>query len=484
MLLVPLALAANPEDDWLAAMAGQAARDGAADTFASLAPESAWRMAVLGGCRDNEVSSLRPLLAVPCDRDLEGLAPTYSLRPTFSLAVGDATPDNRSGDTEAGSLSPRAGGQAAFYAGPFTVRASASGGVDALPGLAPALVVPEAWAGIDTGTGWIGFGRQDRWLGPGRHGTIALSNNAVAPWMGNAGVDGRLPGAAAKAGRFRAELGVGWLAEARSDVTAPGLLLMDLRYMPVPVVEIGASRLSIFGGEDRPDVDIGQLLVPSEPHVYDDPDQDLPDQDELANIHVRVSLPLRKWVGGPVHHVEGWWEYGGEDMILRDAGPIEYPALAGVGNLYGGEVSLKPLVLTGEYSRLMDDYFRWYVGHRVYHQGFTQDGRVMGHFGGPDSETLWGQVAWWGEGWRARAWADWVHRVGVVEARNDKLFTFAQEEVAYRGGLAGDLLWLGGWWTASYSVASTAGRDFVPGNDFVEHRVLVGLASGPELLRR
>jgi len=474
VLLVPLALAADPEVDWIAAAAGQSARDEGIDAFASMAPEAASRAALMGACPT-------PLLAVECSRDASSLAVRYDLRPSFTLAAGTLAPDNRSGDAEARLLSPRLGLRGALYAGPFVARFTGAGGIDAIDDVDGAYVIPEAWAGVDTGQGWLGFGRQDRWLGPGRHGTIALSNNAVAPWMVNGGGDGRLPGVASKAGRFRGELGVGWLGEPRTDVANPGLLLMDLRYMPVPQVEIGATRLSIFGGEGRPDVDIGQLIVPSEPHVYDDPDLVLPDQNELANIHVRVSLPLRKWIGGPVHHVEGWWEYGGEDMIMRDVGGLEYPALAGVGNLYGGEVSLRPVVVTAEYSRLMDDYFRWYVGHRVYHEGFQQDGRVMGHFGGPDSETMWAQVAYWGEGWRGRLWGDWVHRVGVVEARNDRLFTFPTAEQGYRGGLAADVRWQGGWYTLSYELGSVSGRDFVPGNDAVEHRVLAGLAVGPSL---
>ena len=57
-----------------------------------------------------------------------------------------------------------------------------------------------------------------------------------------------------------------------------------------------------------------------------------------------------------------------EDVIARQLlGAIPYPALAGIGNLYGAEVNFAPWSLNVEGVRVFDDYFRWYTGHRVYH---------------------------------------------------------------------------------------------------------------------
>lgn len=474
LLLVAIAAAA-PDDDLGRAAATQIVLNDGLDSFSGLAPGSDAHAAFLLGSCAGRGPMVEELLAAACGR-VTGVS--WQVRPTFALELGDGSGDNASGDAAPGWLGPRVGARAVLYSGPMVLRASPTIGLDSVPGLAPMLSLSELWVGYDRGKGWVGVGTQDRWMGPGHHGTLLLSDNAVAPWMLNGGVDGHIPGVLGVIGRFRAEAGLGFLTEPRGDVPNPGLLMIDLRWMPHPVVEIGVNRLAMFGGEGRPNVDIGQLLVPSEPHVYDDPDKTLPDQNELATVNFRVNAPLHKWIGGPLGHLSGWWEYGGEDMILRDLGSIQYPSLAGVGNLYGGELAIGPVVVTGEYSRLMDDYYRWYVGHRVYHDGFTQNGRVLGHFGGPDSETTWAQVAVWGERWRVRASGDFVRRVGVIEASNDAIFTLPTEEQRLRGSVGADVLWHEAWWSANYSLADVTGEDFIPGNDGVEHRFVVGVDLG------
>jgi hypothetical protein len=478
LLLVTMAAAA-PDDEVARAAATRAVLDAGRDAFTGVAPESDTRAVwQLGGCEGAE-PWVTDLLAAACARDLSGRTLTGELRPTAALDLGNLTPDGTSGDTAPGWVGLRAGVRGATYFGPMVFRAAPSFALDLAPGITPRVVNPELWAGYDTGNAWFGVGQQDRWLGPGHHATLLLSDNAVAPWMVNGGVDGHLPGWARHLGRFRAELGLGVLTEPRGDVDLPGILMMDLRWLPVPMLEIGVNRLSLFGGAGRPPVDVGQLVLPTEPHVSDDPDKLLPDQDELATLNVKVNAPLHKWFGGPFGHLSAWWEYGGEDVIERKLGPLPYPALAGVANLYGGELAVGPVVATGEYARLMDDTFRWYVGHRVYHEGFTQDGRSMGHFAGGDSETASGELAVWGRGWRVRGWGDWTRRVGVVEAGNDVVYTLQAEEARVRAGAGVDLDVRGLWLRAGYTYGQTDNANFTAGNDLVEHRVVVALASGP-----
>jgi hypothetical protein len=416
------------------------------------------------------------------ERSLDGWRPTWAVRPWARIAGGDAVPDNLRGDEEPGLLSGAVGAAGALYTGPVTVLVEPEATLGVLPDAEANLRFATLWGGVAWRGVSMGFGQRDRWLGPGRHGALLLSDNARPAWLGTGVLEGHLPGTGKAAwldrlGRFRVEAGAGWLAAPRDDVQRPGLLLMDLRWLPVPWIEVGATRLALFGGVDRPAVNLGQLLVPTEPHVYDDPDQTLADQNELAALDFRVTLPLGAWTGLPVDYVEGYWQYGGEDVIARKLGPIPYPSLAGVGNLYGGAVKVGPIVVNAEYTRLLDDYFRWYVAHRVYHDGFTQDDRVMGHFGGTDSETMYGAVAWEGEGpLRVRGWADWTRRVGVVEALNDKLFTFMAEEHRMRGGLDGAWrLPRGGWIGAGYSYEHVTGVDFVPETAEDRHRVYVAV---------
>ena len=480
LLLVTLALAA-PDDDVARAAATRQVLDDGIDAFIGLAPESDARAVwQLGGCEDAS-DWVKDLLSATCARDVTSRRPSWELRPTASVDVGNLSPTNVSGDEAPGWFGPRVGARGVVYAGPMVLRAAPSVGLDVAPGVTPTVRVPELWMGYDSGKGWFGVGQQDRWMGPGEHGSLLLSDNAVAPWMLNGGLDGHFPGWARHLGRFRVEMGVGVLAEPRTDVPLPGLLLMDFRWLPVPELEIGVNRLSIFGGEGRPAVDFSQLLLPTEPHVSDDPDKLLADQDELATVNIKVNAPLHRWLGGPFGHLSGWWEYGGEDMIVRKLGDVPYPALAGVANLYGGELSMGPVVATGEYARLMDDAFRWYVGHRVYHEGFTQDGQVMGHFGGPDSETASGQLSVWGKGWRARGWGDWTRRVGVIDTANGKVYTLQNEERRYRGGLGLDLDVHGLWLSGGYTYGQTENANFTDRRDTVEHRFVLALASGPAL---
>ena len=412
----------------------------------------------------------------------------FAVTPSVRLSGGDAVPDGLGGDEEPGLVAGALAVEAVVDAAWFTVRVEPVVTAGAVPGVTADARFAALWGELRWKGLSLNVGTRDRWIGPGRHGALALSDNAQPPWLGAGVVEGRLPGWFHRLGRFRVEAGAGLLGEPRDDVAAPGLLLMDFRWLPVPFIEIGATRLSIFGGEGRPAVDIGQLLVPTEPHVYDDPDQSLPDQNELAVLDVRVTLPLGEWAGLPVDYVEGWWQYGGEDVIGRKVGPIPYPSLAGVGNLYGGAVKAGPIVVTGEYSALLDDYFRWYVGHRIYHDGFTQNSRFMGHFGGTDSETLFGSVAWEGAAdarvpLRVRGWADWTRRVGVIEALNDKLFTFMVDEERVRGGLdAGWRLGDTGWISLGYGYEHVTGDDFVAGATADHHRVYVGLT--PETIGR
>jgi hypothetical protein len=471
-LLFVLPALADPWLDPVATRAADCARASGAD---ALVGDGRWRPLEAASKLGLDGVSACAALGGGLDHRLaEGWA--WGVTPSLRIAGGDATPDNLGGDAERGLVSTAARVSGELW-GPW-------GAVivepELLAGVAPtgaelrfaALWGELRWRGLS-----LGVGARDRWLGPGRHGSLLVSDNARPPWLGTAVAEGRLPGWFDRLGRLRVEAGAGVLAEPRDDVTHPGLLLIDMRWAPVSWVELGATRLSIFGGEGRPAVDVGQLLLPTEPHVYDDPDQLLPDQNELASLDFRVTLPLARWVGGPVDYVEGWWQYGGEDVIGRKLGPIPYPSLAGVGNLYGGAVKLGPIVVTGEYTRLLDDYFRWYVGHRVYHDGFTQRGRVMGHFGGPDSETAFGAVAWDGAPLRARLWGDWTRRVGVIEAQNNRLFTFMTEERALRLGVdVGASLARRVWGAAGYSFERVTGDDFVPGAEAGRHRVYVELA--------
>lgn len=425
----------------------------------------AWTMARAGGSQGPEDLPLGVEL-----RAVRGEAtfkePAWVVRPRGGLSVGGLEPENNGGDDEPGLLSARARLEGRLYMGPLEVALVPELGGD-LAQASGEVRLAEAWAGVHDGRWDVGFGLRDRWIGPGRHGSLTLTDHARPAPLGSAAWTSR---AGERLGPVRLEGGVGWLDGARGDVDHPGWLLMDARWAVTPWVEVGGTRMSIFGGEGRPTPDWLQLLVPTEPHIYDDPDQLLPDQDELAALDIRLTVPTRALAARvgvtlPVDYLELWWQYGGEDVIARDLGPIPIPSLAGVANLYGAELASGSVIVTAEAARILDDTFRWYTGHRIYHEGFTRDGRSMGHVAGGDSLSAWGAVTWLPGAWGGQLQGERRYRVGVVDAVGDNLFALSQDELRYRVGAS---VWHqqgAAWWRLGASVEHVTGRDFVPGED-------------------
>ena len=332
------------------------------------------------------------------------------------------------------------------------------------------------WVAKGGETWSVELGLQERWLGPGRRGSLVLTDNAApAPALSSHWGDrlGRL-------GRVHMEAGVGALTAPRTDVVRPGWLWMDARWLPlpvspgIPVFEAGLSRSSIFGGQGRPTPSLGQLLLPTEPHVYDDPGQVEPDQDELAALDFRLLLPLADW-GLPVGWFEAWWQYGGEDVIARDILGIPAPALAGVANLLGAELAAGPWQLTVEGSRILDDYFRWYTGHRVYHDGFTQGGEVMGHPYGGDAQGTWVAITHASPGLIAEISVEQILRVGIVGTLGDNLLALAEDERERRASMR---LWWPqaerGRWHGQAGITHWTGKGFVPGVEAWEWDLVLG----------
>jgi len=416
--------------------------------------------------RDAEVD---PILASLLAAELaaaagEGSIQQPALRPGGVLSIGTQQPEYRSGDTEPGLVAGRAWVDTRAYPGPMelSARPEVLADVDGF-----SVTARELWVGARGAHAFGGVGLRERFVGPGRHSGLMLTDNGqpapMASFGGQGGPWGRL-------GSIRGEVGVGWLNAARQDVERPGWLMMDFRWLPLPYLEFGLSRFGLFGGVGRPTPDIGQLILPTDPHIYDDPDQLLPDQDEMAAIDVRLTLPLS--VLAPGLYAEGWWQYGGEDVIARESLGIPYPALGGVANVYGGEVGMGPWALTLEGTRALDDYFRWYTGHRVYHDGFTQDGVSMGYAPGGDAMGLWGAVTWLPGDHGVQVSAESLTRVGVVGLLDNNLLALSTEERHTRVGASG---WLrqpdGTWLRLELSMDRISGVDFVPDTAEVRYRL-------------
>lgn len=397
-------------------------------------------------------------------------SPCLTLRPSSRMALGDAVLVNNDGDVEAGLLSLRVLPELRAYAGGFELDFIPSLGGDAL-GLTPdaRLSLAEAWVGFRGENLLMGFGRRSRWLGPSRRGALILSNNAAPAPMGNVGYQWYFPGIARALGLFRFETSMGWADRSRGDVDHPGLLLMDARWMPTPMLEIGATRLEMFGGKGRPMPSIGQLLLPTRPHVYGDDEKELADQNDIASLDFRLNMPANAIFGGPVRYVEAWWQYGAEDIIAREWAGLPYPSLAGVANVYGAEACVGDLLGTIEFSRVFDDYYRWYLKHRIYSEGFTQEGRIMGHPIGGDAESWWFRLAWSPFPWTVDVWHERVLRIGVIEDLGYHLFALSVDEQHSAFGASFHRFTSEyGVWGIGFSLDHIEGLDFIPGSQTSE----------------
>ena len=399
-------------------------------------------------------------------------SPGFFFTPQLSFHAGNYQPYNNDGDILAGLLSTRVGGTVGFMQNDWLVALSdVALGLDIAP-FEATLANFEVTTGLNKEHLFIGFAQRSRWLGPGRHGSLSVTDNAKPLPAFEARGDWRFNGKLNRLGRFGAELHVGWMPGERRDVDTPGWLLMDFRWSPIPMLEMGLTRNAIFGGWENGDlrpIDPLQLLVPTKPHVYGDTEQLLADTDERAAIDVRLTIPLSKWI--PIDYLDLYIQQGGEDVIARNIGPIPVPALAGIANLYGIEIAREPFWANVEFTLIEDDLYRWYTGHRVYHDGWTNDGKSLGYPTGGDSRRLVGSA---GVGpWRNHALvvtADAATNTYIADILNDNLFKFPNKQTRTSLSLGITRFFdTESHLTAAYTVASIQNEQGVPEQDMLEH---------------
>jgi hypothetical protein len=223
-----------------------------------------------------------------------------------------------------------------------------------------------------------------RW-GPNNYGALLLSENARPLDQVRLESDApfRLPGAFRELGEFSAALLAGRLDDPdRQDVANPYLTGVRGTWAPTRWFVLGATRTVMLGGE-------GNEFVITPGFIWDlilaSHENDLGgrqnDTDQKAMLEANLYLwPLFR----PLPFLDGgrfWYELGGEDS--PQTGEI-FPAANG--STYGIEFVAHGVVLRGEFTALRDDRNLWYE-HRVYTDGYTYRGRVMGHPAGGDSRA-------------------------------------------------------------------------------------------------
>jgi hypothetical protein len=228
----------------------------------------------------------------------------------------------------------------------------------------------------------VEVGKDSMWWGPGRHGSILMSNNAEPFKM----VKLSNPNPMALPWIFRG-LGpfkfVWFLTELEEDrpIPSPKLTGMRINFKPHPAVELGLSRTMIFGGDGRPGYSFADYLK-----AFFANNESLTgnrENDQLAGLDASLLLPI-DWLM-PAKSLKLYFDGAGED----EAGGFP----SNWGTLFGA--TLYDIFRTGK-TDLTVEYANDHIpgkpdvfyNHFLLTPGYSYKGRIIGHFMGTDSKDL------------------------------------------------------------------------------------------------
>jgi hypothetical protein len=229
------------------------------------------------------------------------------------------------------------------------------------------------------------LGREPVAWGPAVHGGLILSSNARP--LDQLRVESerpfRLPGPLRHAGSLTASALVGKLDDPhRRSVTSPWLVGARVTLAPTRWLVLGAARTTLVGGDGSGfaltwgsfgDLILGRNANQTGPNIRNDTDHRAGVDWTLYLWPVLRHVPL--FDGGRFYG-----EYAGEDS------PQNGPLPSANATTYGMELVAKGVVLRAEATNLREDRNLWYW-HRLYTDGYTYRGRVMGFPSGGDSRA-------------------------------------------------------------------------------------------------
>lgn len=312
-------------------------------------------------------------------------APSKYLRPfeeaRFKYLYADGTPHflnlNNKGDIISNGSNFRAGlsssagiGPLAFYLNPEMRYPEGPATEDA------EVVLVEGYGSLEFWNMELTAGRQSLWWGPGFHGALLLSDNArpfdlikftnpkpaTLPWIFKYIGPVKLTGFVTR------------LEEDR-DFANPYLAGIRLDLKPHRYVNIGLARTAMFGGAGR-HVDaevIWEVITARNENVAGEPGN------QLGSIDLKVVLPF------DLQKVVIYGELGGED----EAGSLPSRVAYLMGAYLPGVLGVDRLDLRVEYGQTYIGKHPgvWYR-HHIYTDGYTYNGRIIGHHMGTDARDL------------------------------------------------------------------------------------------------
>jgi hypothetical protein len=245
-----------------------------------------------------------------------------------------------------------------------------------------------AYGKVGLGPFEIQAGRDSLWWGPGRHGSILMSNNAKPFTMIQVTNPQpiQLPWIFRALGPIR---GQWFLTELEKDRHVPETKLTGVRVnlKPHPLWELGFSRVIMFGGRGVPSVglfDYAKLLLATSNQELDN---------QIAGFDTSMLLPLSELPlvhRLPFRSLRFYVDGAGED----EAGGLP----SNWGFLYG--LQINDILKTGRTDLRIEYADNHHSGkpyvfytHSIYRSGYTYDGRVIGHHMGTQSSDLFVQLS-------------------------------------------------------------------------------------------
>ena len=298
------------------------------------------------------------------------------------------------------------------------------------------------------------IGKENLWWGQGAHGGLYLTNNASPLPMVHLSTPhpSVLPWIFKYLGPCRFEFFVSELEEDRA-VPEPYFVGMRSNIRPFYALELGFTAMVLAGGEGRPDVSFGDFF-----DIFFGENETVDDRsNKIAGLDFRLNL-------------KGWQvygEFGGEDeaggLPSKMAGlvGVYYPRLTGSLDL---RVEYADLAYTEEIAKV------WYR-HGVYTDGYTYEGRIMGHHVGGGGRDLFAEVTF-GAGERGRG------RVGVdLEQRGIDIQPTIERHSQVLLGWKGPLSLGGIDCTLDLNVAvdQVTNKDYISGEDATNGYVSLGI---------
>ncbi len=230
----------------------------------------------------------------------------------------------------------------------------------------------------DLGNFLIMAGKESAWWGPGRSGSIILSNNPEPFIMVK--IENEHPYILPYLGLFKFSFFATKL-DKDQKVNYPYLWGMRINFKPCPWFEIGLSRTALLGGEGRE----ASLKTWFKSFFAINENQDNPNEsepgDQRAGFDVKFTFPNK------LQPIQLYFEAEGED----EAGHLPYKWAYIEGAFFPKLFTIDGLSLRVEYIKT-NKY--WYVHHIYGSKAYWYKGYIIGHPVGTNAKGFWGDIGY------------------------------------------------------------------------------------------